>query len=73
MRRRTLSNAPSTPAEVVSLHQRAKSDARELHLDPEQSRRYVADALAQAGTDVVQAIRARMWLRRGWSGDDWRG
>lgn len=64
MKRRRSSDAPKTPAETVELWNRARSDARELHLDPEQAREYVSAVLAERGIDVVDAIRARRALRR---------
>lgn len=71
MRRRRTSSAPRTAVEAVELWNRARADARELHLDPEAERDYVAAVLAEHGTDAVEAIRARRALRRGGPGR-WR-
>lgn len=72
MKRRRLGTAPRTAADAVELLARAQADARELHLDRTATRDYVAAFLAEHGTDVVEVIRARRWLRRGLPGASWR-
>lgn len=72
MRRRRAGSAPRTPVEAVELWNRAQEDARELHLDRDAARDYVGAVLAEHGTDAVEVIRARRWLRTGRTGEGWR-
>lgn len=63
MKRRSSARRPSTPEGVVRLWDRAREDARVLFTDAEAGRRYVLAVLDDHGLDVVDAIRARRWLR----------
>jgi len=54
----------------VSLYARIVQDAQEL--EPQARAPYVRDAMRLHGTDPVEAIRARYWLRRGRADDGWR-
>lgn len=71
MRRRQTAAAPRTAAELVALWTTTQAEARALFTDPETARQYVAAVLAERGTDVVEAIRARRRLR-GRRRDGWR-
>ena len=70
MRRRRAQGAPRTAQELVSLYARIVQDAQEL--EPQARAPYVRDAMRLHGTDPVEAIRARYWLRRGRADDGWR-
>ena len=71
MRRRRSADVPATAVEVVALWTRADADAA---TDDVQARMaYVRDVLSLHGTDPVEALRARRWLRKGLSGEGWRG
>ena len=59
-----------TAAEVVEVYARAQVEAS--HLPADRRWRQVRAELLEAGTDPVEAMRARLWLRRGRTGDGWR-
>lgn len=70
MRRRRHDNAPRTAEELAELYARVKADA--LDLEEHARNAYIRDVLALHGTDPLEALRARVWLRRGRVGPDWR-
>lgn len=70
MRRRRAVNAPRTAAEVLQVYNRAQAEASHL---PERERwRRVRADLLEHGTDPLEALRARLWLRRGRTDDGWQ-
>lgn len=72
MRRRRPTTGPGTAEEVAALYARVQADAAELNLDALARAAYVRDVLELHGTNPLEALRARYWLRRGRKGDGWR-
>lgn len=72
MRRRREAADLTAPSDVVALYHRALDEARALHLDDDDARRYLHEVLKRRGTDAVEVFRARLWIRRGRTGDGWR-
>ena len=64
MRRRQTSARPTTAEGLVALWSEAQEEARVLCCDPDDRRRFVNGRLAEHGVDVIDAIRAKRWLRR---------
>lgn len=72
MRRRRGADITSA-VDVVALWLSTRDEARALFNDAGMARAYVAAVLAERGTDAVEAVRARRWLRRGsLPGEGWR-
>lgn len=63
MRRRFRGDRCLTPEQLALLYDQTR--AQQAGASPEVARHAIAETLAEYGYDVVDAIRARRWVRRG--------
>lgn len=72
MRRRRRVSPPRSAVELVELYARVRADAAALDVDSNARAQYVREVLEVYGTDPLEAMRARYWLRRGRTDEGWR-